>query len=310
MKILVLGAGAIGGYFGGRLAQNGADVAFLVRPARQQQLAQTGLQIRSQYGDFSGQVKTIVAEQIRQPWDIILLACKAYDLDAAIETIAPGVGSQTAVLPLLNGIAHMERLNEAFGRQQVMGGLAKIVVALNKQGTVQHLNDWNTITFGEQDGSLSERAQRLHGLFPTDSVNALAVSDIQQRMWEKAVHLSTVAGIASLMRGSVGEIAAAPGGTALLTEFLHKNAEISTKEGFPISEEFLDEYRNLFKNEESTYVPSLLRDIERGGRNEGEHILGYMLKTAQKHGLDTALHRLVYMHIRVYDRRLVTNRLP
>jgi len=309
MKILVLGAGAIGGYFGGRLMQAGADVTFLVREARQRKLAAGGLRIASPYGDYTGQPRTVLGADLRPGWDVVIVASKAYDLDTAIEAIRPAVGEGTAVLPLLNGIVHLDTLNAAFGRERVLGGLAKIVAAVDGEGTIRHLNDWRYITFGEQDGRMSERVLALQALFPAESVVASAVPDIHQRMWEKVVHLATVAGIASLMRASVGEIASAPGGSELLTGFLERNAAIAAAEGYPISESFLDEYRQLFRNTQSGYVPSLLRDSERGNRIEGEHILGHMLQLAVRHGLPDDLHRLVYIHLKAYEARREAGRL-
>lgn len=309
MKILVLGAGAIGGYFGGRLIQNGGDVTFLVHKKRQAQLLTDGIRIKSRFGDYSGKTKAVLESEVgHDGWDLIILSCKAYSLESAIESIRPAVGKRTAVLPLLNGIAHLERLNREFGESSVLGGLAKIVAALGPDGTINHLNDWCSVTFGEQDGSLSERTQHLQKLFPVGSVKALAVPDIQQKMWEKLVHLSTVAGVASLMRASVGEIASAPGGSELLTRFLESNADISKKEGHPISETFLDEYRKLFQDKTAAYVPSLLRDIERHNRMEGDHILGFMLRLARKHGLDDTLYNVINIHLKAYEARLAADR--
>jgi 2-dehydropantoate 2-reductase len=309
MKILVLGAGSIGGYFGGRLAQAGADATFLVRPGRKAQLERDGLVITSMYGDYQAPAKTVTKEELRGSWDYVLLTSKAYDLDAAIESIRPAVGDNTAVLPLLNGIAHIERLNKEFGKARVLGGLAKIVVALSAEGAIQHLNDWRYIVFGEQDGTMSARVKALQEAFPKESVVATAVPNILQRMWEKIVHLATVASVTTLMRGNVGEIASIPGGTELFKKMLTANAEISGKEGFPIGEEFLSEYRTLFANKSSPYVPSILRDLERKNRIEGDHIIGFMLERAKAHGLDSTVHQLAWMHLKTYEQRLASGRL-
>lgn len=304
MKILVLGAGGLGGYYGGRLVQAGADVTFLVRERRQQLLQQHGLRIKSTFGDFSSPVQTVLAADVgKQSWDVVIVSCKAYDLDSAIEAIRPAVGENTAVLPLLNGLRHLEVLNQAFGQAHVLGGLAKIISMVDAEGIVHHLNDWCFITFGEQDGTMSERVRTLEGLFPKDSVKATAVPDIQHKMWEKFVHLATVAGVASLMRASVGEIASVPGGTELLTGFLESNAAIAGKEGYPISESFLSEYRKLFQDKTAKYVPSLLRDVERHNRCEGDHILGHMLALARKHDMDTTLYNLINLNLQAYEVR-------
>ncbi len=309
MNILVLGAGAIGGYFGARLIEAGQDVSFLVRQPRKELLDTKGLQLTSSFGDFSAPVRALTSVSSQDHYDVVILSCKAYDLDSAIEMVRPAVDATTAVLPLLNGLAHMERLNEAFGAQRVLGGLAKIVVAQSGDGSIQHLNDWRTVIFGEQGGGLSTRVQALHEAFPQGSVLAKAVPDIQQQMWEKLVHLSTVATVTCLMRASVGEIARVPGGTELFLRMLALHAEIATREGHPPPETFLADYRRLFADQTAPYVPSILRDIERHKPIEGDHIVGFMLNKVRKHGLDASLHEIAYLHLRAYEARRSAGRL-
>src|SRR5436305_1971639 len=122
MRILVLGAGAIGGYFGGRLAEAGVDVTFLVRPQRQRRLAEDGLVIRSPAGDINRKAETVLAGDIRSLYDVVLLTCKAYDLDAALHAIAPAMGPKSVIIPMLNGLLHLDILIKRFGRERVMGG--------------------------------------------------------------------------------------------------------------------------------------------------------------------------------------------
>jgi 2-dehydropantoate 2-reductase len=309
LRILTLGAGAIGGYYSGRLLQAGADVTFLVREKRRSQLEASGLVIESPDGNFTANVKTVTSGDVRPEYDLILLTCKAYDLDAAIAAIAPAMGPRTALLPLLNGVAHMARLNAQFGAERVLGGLAKIVVSLTPEGTIRHMNDWRYITFGEQDGAMSERVLDLKAAFDRTPVVARAVPDIMQHMWEKLVHLSTVAGMACLMRASVGEIARTTEGSRLMIEFLESNARIAAAAGYPPSDSFLADYRKLFADTTSPYVPSMLRDLERKGPIEADHILRFMLEHARKHALDDTLHRIVITHTEAYEQRRAAGRL-
>lgn len=308
MRVLILGAGGVGGYFGGRLQEAGADVSFLVRPGRRAQLAESGLRIKSAFGDYAGPAKTLIEGDVDGRWDFVLVTCKAYDLDSAIESIRPAVGTGTAVLPLLNGLAHIDRLNSEFGSERVLGGVAKIVVAMGADGTIQHMNDWRFITFGEQHGTLSERVLALQAAFPVASVVAKAVPDILQQMWEKIVHLSAAAGACCLMRASIGEIASAAGSRVPLS-LLELNAEIAAREGHRPAEAFLTDYRKLFADSSSPYVPSMLRDIERGNPTEGQHIIGFMLERARKHGLDTSLYELIDLHLKAYEVRRGARRL-
>jgi 2-dehydropantoate 2-reductase len=307
MRFTSLGAGAIGGYFGGRLAQSGADVTFLVRPHRKLRLLTQGLQIESVYGDASVPVKACTRE-VTEPSDVILLTCKAYDLDSAIETIRPAVGVNTVVLPLLNGLAHIDRLNREFGKERVLGGLAKIAVTVTPNGTIKHLNDWRYITFGEQSGDMNERVLAIKSALDRSGTVASAVPDIFQKMWEKLVHLTTIAGMTCLMRASVGEIGRTDYGIELLGRFLDLNAEIATREGFPPPPEFIAEYRSLLADRNSPYTASMLRDIERHGPVEADHILGYMLSKAQKHGVDDTLHKIAFVHLKAYEERRAAGR--
>ena len=309
MKILVLGAGGIGGYFGGRLAEQGADVTFLVRERRRAQLARDGLRIESVYGDATIPVATVSQDELQPQYDVILLTSKAYDLPSAIEAVRGGCRAGTAILPLLNGVAHIEVLNQAFGAANVLGGTAKIAVTLTPEGVVKHLNDWRFITFGEQNGEMTPRITALKQAFDRTSVQARAVPNIMQEMWEKVTHLTTVAGMTCLMRANVGEIVRTPDGQALLLRFLEANAAISAKAGHAPGEEFMASYRKLFSDADSTYTASMLRDLEKGGQIEGDHILGFMLAKAREFGIDDTLHAAAYTHVKAYEQRRDAGRL-
>jgi 2-dehydropantoate 2-reductase len=307
MRILCLGAGAIGGFFGARLIEGGADVTFLVRPNRQKALAEHGLCLESPFGNFSRPVKTVAAVQ-GEAFDYIVLTCKAYDLASAMAAIAPAVGHNTAIVPLLNGVAHIDLLNEKFGRDRVLGGVAKIAVTLTPEGTIKHLNDWRYITFGEQSGGLSERVLALKAVFDKSSAVAAAVPNIMQIMWEKIVHLTTVAGMTCLMRANLGEIARTRDGIELMLGYLARNAEIAARTGYPPSEAFMSEYRALFSDKNSSYTASMLRDIEKRGPIEADHIMGFMLDKAVALQIDSSLHRVVYTHLKSYEQRRAANR--
>lgn len=310
MKILCLGAGAIGGYFGGRLVEaNAADVTFLVREGRRKQLAADGLRVESMYGNFALPVQSVGEGQIKGPVDYVLLTCKAYDLDSAITSIRPAVGPATVVIPLLNGLSHMDTLNTAFGRERVLGGIAKIGITLQADGLIKHLNDWRFFTFGEQDGIISPRASALKAAFDKTSVKADAVPDITHQMWEKLVHLASIAGMTTLMRANVGEIARSPGGIALMQDMLARNAQIATKAGYAPTPGFMDTFNKLFADTTGSYTASMLRDIERKGPVEADHIIGFMLAKCEEYGLDPSLHRIAYIHLKAYEQRRAAGRL-
>ena len=193
MKILVLGAGGIGGYFGGRLAQAGADVTFLVRPKRREQIQRDGLRIESPLGDAKLAVKTVLAEELKPGYGLVIFTCKAYDLDSAMDAIAPAMDGNCAVAPQLNGIAHLEKLDRRFGRSQVMGGVAQINVTLRRDGVVHHMDKLGRIVFGERDKRPSARSQALGEAFAKTNVDWKLSPDIELEMWEKIVFLSALA---------------------------------------------------------------------------------------------------------------------
>ena len=309
MKFLVLGAGSVGGYFGGRLAQHGADVSFLVRERRQAELAAKGLCIRSCFGDVDIPVKTVVQDRLAAEYDTVMFACKAFDLDAAMDSIAPALTEGTTILPLLNGIAHLDILNRRFGRERVLGGTAKIAATVTADGTIQHLNDWNFLKFGEQDGGPSERTEKLARAFPTDTVQATAVNDILQEMWEKLVHLSTAAAMTCLMRGSVGEIARVPGAERMFQRLFDEAAEVAEYNGHRPSSGFMATYRTLFADRTSGYTTSMLRDVEAGKQTEAQHILGHMVREARLAGIEGSLFEVALANLEVHEQRRLAGRL-
>lgn len=310
MRILVLGAGGIGGYFGGRLAEAGADVTFLVRPERKADLDRHGLRIRSPRGDADLAIVAKTAEELDSSYELIVLTCKAYDLPEAMTTIEPAMAGSAGALPFLNGIAHIDRLSERFGPERVLGGTAKIAVTRAPGGEIRHLNDWSAVTFGEQDGTATPRVVELKAWFDRTSVEATISTDIRRDLWLKFVHLHTVAAATSLCRANVGEIVRSPEGRDLLAGLLATNIEIARREGYPPDDAFVDTYRAMFAQADSTYEASLLRDIERGGPIEADHLLGSMLERCRAHGLDDRVHQAAYVAAKAYEERRAAGRLP
>jgi 2-dehydropantoate 2-reductase len=304
MKFLILGAGAIGGYVGGRLTEAGRDVTFLVRDARRKQLARDGLRLESTYGDFEGPVKAIGADDLTPDYDLILLTCKAYDLDDAIATIAPGVGPDTMVFPILNGLGHIQTMNDRLGADHVLAGTVKISAAREADGSIKHMNDWRWLNFGEQAGGISDRVTALRdALDGATGLEPVALENAMQEMWEKMVHLTTAAGMTALMRANVGQIVRTEEGASLFQHFLETTAEIAKRSGHPPSDAFMTNYRALFADPDSKYVTSMLRDIEAGNRSEGEHILGMLLNTAREVGIDDPLLATAYASVKAYEAR-------
>ena len=218
MRILVVGAGAIGGYFGGRLLQAGRDVVFLVRPRRAALLAEHGLRIKSRFGDFHAPAPPVLSQEgIHETFDLVLLSCKAYDLDGAMASFAGAVGPRTAILPLLNGMRHLDALADRFGAERVLGGQCVISATLDATGGIVHLNDLHSLTYGELAGGRSaERIEAIASALTGSGFDARLSDEIRQDMWEKWLFIATAAGITCLMRATIGDIVAA-GAVDLIT---------------------------------------------------------------------------------------------
>jgi 2-dehydropantoate 2-reductase len=303
MRILVVGAGAIGGYFGGRLKDAGRDVTFLVRARRAAQLAKTGLVIRSGFGDVRlASPPTVTAEALREPFDLILLSCKAYDLASAAESFAPAVGPKTAILPLLNGMAHMDFLTARFGTRAVLGGQCVISTTLDGEGRILHLNDTHLLAFGEPDGAMSERAKAVASTLAGAGFDSRLSEAILQEMWEKWVLISTMAGITCLMRANVGDILTAGAGE-FATALLDECSAIASLQGFAPREATTARNRTMLSTRGSTFAASMLRDIERGAPIEADHIVGDLLRRGAKAPRDYALLRIAYAHLKAYEAR-------
>ena len=302
MRILMVGAGATGGYFGARLLQQGRDVTFLVRGTRARQLAQHGLVVRSATGDADLPApRTLQASALRDPFELIVLGCKAYGLEQAMADIAPAVGPQTAILPLLNGMRQLELLDARFGSQHVLGGQCVISATLDAQGVVQHLNRMHGITFGERDGRASPRMTQITEAFADAGFDSHPSSHVLQDMWDKWFFLATLAGITCLMRGSIGEIVAAPGGGAAALALLDECRAVAERFGHAPSERVLERARNMLTEAGSPLAASMLRDLQHGHPIEADHIIGDMLARARQHVLPASMLALVYAHLKVYE---------
>jgi 2-dehydropantoate 2-reductase len=303
MRILVLGAGAIGGYYGGRLVEGDADVTFLVRPRRAQVLAERGLVVRSALGDIERKVKTLLAGDLREAFDLVLLSCKAYDLDDAIEAIVPAVGPRSAILPLLNGINHMAVLSGRFGAERVLGGACGIGVVLEPSGDIRHVGTTEWLTFGEVSGERSARCDAIAKIFAASKINATLADDIIQEMWDKFVMLASLAASSTLTRANVGEMLAAPLGEWLVLEALRECQAVATGDGHGPTAAALERTRKMLTTRGSPFTASMQRDLVAGGATEGDHIIGDLVRRAEKRGIDVPLLRIALANLQVHEAR-------
>ena len=302
MRWLILGAGALGGFYGARLLQAGADVSFLVRPRRQQQLATNGLVVKTQDGEtLHHKVRTLRQGEVDGRYDVVLLACKAYDLPGAMDAIEPAVGDGTAILPLLNGVRHIDTLKERFGAKHVLGGMSVINAALLPDGTIQQSQVRISMNYhGELDGKVTPRCSAIaHDLRPIDEQ---AVPDIGAQMWGKLFGYACNATVTTLTRSRAGVIARSAAGADFVSLVIGEVASIVEAEaGSPVPAQVVNIIRGMFAQPDSTYGPSILVDMEEGRTTEGEHTIGDLVDRANRRGIPVPILTAGRCNLQAYE---------
>jgi 2-dehydropantoate 2-reductase len=304
MRILIVGAGATGGYFGGRLAQAGRDVTFLVRPKRAAQLREIGLQLLSPHGDVTVQPQLVTADEIAGPYDAVLMTVKAFGLDGAIADIAKAVGPQTMIMPVLNGMRHLDALIARFGETPVLGGVCLVASTIDPAGRIKQLAGFQSLIYGERTGKMSARVEALDAALKDAGFEARASTAILQEMWEKWILLATMGAITCLMRGTVGDIEAAPGGAGLALQVLEECCAVSKASGYPAGEAFLTRTKAAVTAKGAPTAPSMYRDLVQGLPVEADQIVGDMLKRAQGFAIAAPVLTAAYAHLSIYSARV------
>jgi len=302
MRILVLGAGGTGGYFGARIHIAGGDITFLVRPARAENLRTHGLRVSSAFDDIHIVPKLITtAENPGGQFDVIILSCKAYDLNSALESISPVMGANSIALPLLNGVSHLDTLDARFGGEKVLGGVAQLAVSLSPTGEIKHLNKIHRLIIGSRCTPPSKWLVPIAELLSATSVDFSVSDHIEKDMWDKFVFLSTLAGATCTMRANIGEILSTCAGEAFIVGLLDECKKIATACGHPPNPDQLAAYKSQLTERGSNFTASMLRDIERGGPTEADHIIGDMVRRGNVSGIAIPLLKLAYSHLQAYE---------
>ncbi|MBS9806301.1 2-dehydropantoate 2-reductase [Bacillus toyonensis] len=302
MRILVLGAGGVGGFFGGRLVEKGEDVTFLVRSKRKQQLEEKGLVIRSVNGDFSFQPKLITKEDRISPFDVILFSTKAYHLNEGIQDLKPFVGENTVIIPLLNGIAHVSRLQKEFGEEKVIGGLCFIETTLNDRGEIVQTSAANRLVFGEINSKDSERIKRISKVFAGTKSSFVLSENITQDMWHKYLFITVMSGVTTLMRAPIGPIRESEGGRDFIRNVFEESVQIMRALGAPVKANIVEEHMKTIDKISYDMKSSMQRDMEKGSLIEGEHLQGYLLDLAEEFSIEAPLLGVVYQNLNVYEK--------
>jgi 2-dehydropantoate 2-reductase len=302
VRILVVGAGAIGGYFGARLIAAGRDVTFLVRSRRAEQLRRNGLVVVSPLGNLDLPPPPLVgAESLNGTYDLIIVSSKSYDLDGSIKDFAPGMGPKSQVLPLLNGMRHLDLLDARFGAQRVLGGLARISSTLDADGRIQQLGTFNSLAFGARAERTEPAVDTVAEALRVPGFEALLSSNILHEMWEKWVFIAAAASTTSLMRAAVGDILAARA-RDIPERLMQECVAIAVENGFAPRDAATQAGLAVLTAPGSAFTASMLRDIEQGSRIEADHIVGDLLRRASTPEKAPLL-GTAYAHLRAYEAR-------
>lgn len=304
MRTLILGAGGTGGYFGGRLAAAGKDVQFLVRPKRAEQLARDGIVIESPFGDLRQPVRWVTHADAAGTVDLVILSCKAYDLDHAIGTVRPAIGEKTLILPILNGLRHLDTLDTAFGGEHVLGGFCHLAVTLTPEGTIRHMNQTHRLALGPRQPAQAEAARAVFDGLTGAACDIAWCDDVVREMWEKFCFLATLAGMTCLARASIGEIMATTDGETMVRKTFAACIEVARASGIAPTDAWCLKSEGFLTDRQSALTASMLRDLEKGGHTEAEHVIGDMLRRARAANIRIPALQAAYLGLQAHEQRL------
>lgn len=301
MRILVVGAGAVGGYFGARLYEKGVDVTFLVREGRQKKLKENGLSIKSVHGDLTVHPKTIlVTDEEEGIYDVILIGTKSYHFQKAIEDIKPFVSNNTVIIPMLNGIKHLHALHETFSDNQVLGGLCFVESTVDVNGVIIQSSPTHEFVYGELSGKETPRIVEIEKLFSGTKATIKKSNTILKDMWHKYMFISSLSGITTLFRSSIGPIREADYGIEIIENLFKEIGMIMRAANAPIADGIEEVQLNKIKELDYTMKSSMLRDMEKREQIEGDHLQGYLLTLAREHEVNAPYLKMIFSNLSTY----------
>ena len=304
MKILIVGAGGVGGFFGAKLHQAGADVTFLLREQRHQLIQKQGLTVETPGGSFTIRPGIVLAKQLEPVYDLIILACKAFDLENALSSIIKA-SSKGVILPLLNGFNHLDTLDRQFGKDRVMGGVAHIAATITDSGAIKQLTELNSLTVGSRILGQEALSQAFFALCKKADFDSFYKENIEQALWDKWIFLATLAGMTTICRGSVGEIVSTPYGKDLSMKMFAECCAIAASQGRPIDWSTQSRSQEIITKEGSSFTASMLRDLLTGKRDEHQHILGNLIDFANLNSIDCPLLKIAHTHMAVEGKKMI-----
>jgi 2-dehydropantoate 2-reductase len=292
MKIAIVGAGAVGGYYGVRLARAGHEVRFLARGAQADAMRRSGLSLRSELGD-DRLFPANVAEDAAAigPADLVLVAVKLWDTEAAARTLPPMIGAGTAVLSLQNGVDKEEAIAAVVGRGPVLGGLTYILADRPEPGVVVHSGKLQRVIAGELDGARSERLNAVVAAFAGAGVDAVASPDIRRELWQKLAFLAATSAVTAVARETFGPLRARPETRALIRDAMAEVVAVARAAGSAIDDGFVDDRMRFVDSLPAGGRASMAQDLLRGARLELEWLSGAVVRHGERLGVPTPVHR-------------------
>jgi 2-dehydropantoate 2-reductase len=301
MKILIVGSGAVGGYFGALLARAGNDVTFLVRGEHLKAINRNGLLVKSINGDFTVQVKAKERPHKDKRYDLIIFAVKGYDLEAAAETVETVVTHNTSILSLLNGLDSEKRLAKRFGDKKIIGGIAFIGSAIESPGVIAHTSS-GSITVGEMDGEESGRCKEIKAIFEKAHIPCKISTDITKDIWSKMVWNVGFNAITAVTRALASDILADHGTRQIVEQSMLETVRVAEKRGVLLSPDLIS--KTIARTEKAGKIKtSMLQDIERGKRTEIDFINGAVIEIGKESGFDTPVNETLCGLVRFLERR-------
>lgn len=308
MRIAIMGSGGVGGYFGGRLALAGEEATFIARGAHLEAIRKNGLQVKSVAGDFH--VRPMATHDPAEvgPVDLVLFAVKAYDTEAAGQQIRPMVGPETRVLCVQNGVENEERLERILGKGRVLGGVVHILSTISAPGVITQTAGPRTLKFGEMDGRVTPRVERLLGVFTRAGIQAELSTRIQVDLWEKFLFICAQGGVTALARLGIGEILACPETAAFYRGVMEEIAAVGRAKGFPLPDDAVDRAMAFARGLQPHMRSSLAHDLSQGNRLEVETLSGAVVRAGREVGVPTPYNFGVYACLKPHHEKALAAR--
>jgi 2-dehydropantoate 2-reductase len=303
MKIAIMGAGGLGSYLGGRMVQSGHNVFFIARGDHLQALIDNGLEVKSDYGNFKlEEVEAVTNPEEIGKVDLVFFCVKSYDAFSAAKLIKPILSNESLIIPVLNGIDHIDILGNELGQDQVLGGVAMIVAHLLKPGVIEQIGQLHFVEYGEIGGGTSERCDEIQKILVETGIEFRAVPNILERMWWKLCIVSGFAGVYSVIRANNAVISEAPEAIELIRQSILEAISVAQAEGIELSTEIADEILAGRENASPEYKPSMLVDLEKGKPIELEAIIGVIIRLGEKLGVPTPVNSFIYACLKPYEK--------